>query len=114
MLPGPQADFEDLRFLDHINLKIRGDGGGAAPQASSVNPKALNAPLGEEVFVRLLGAFEFFLQRPQVCTWSPHLPPYFMIELACSSCYNWEEHPLGSSLSFCTDRHIALAWLSKG
>ena len=86
MLPGPQADFEDLRFLDHINLKIRGESGGAAHQAGGVNPKALSAPLAEEVFVRLLGAFEFFLQRPQVPT-KPFtlLHPLYLFILASSS-----------------------------
>jgi len=66
MFPGRQADAEDLRFLEHINHKIRAEAMGGAPQPGNANPKALNAPLVQETYMHLIDAFEFFLQRPQV------------------------------------------------
>lgn len=54
---------DDRKFLDHINAKILKEANG---NHDGSNPKALNATLADDTFLRLLGAFEFFLQRTQV------------------------------------------------
>ena len=67
--PPSAMELDDRKFLDHINAKIMKEGGGT-PNAS--NPKALNAMISEETFLKLIGAFEYFLQRSQVSP--PPLP----------------------------------------